>query len=289
MRRLLASIKSLIRVEEIGFFIFFFLIVLTFIDRPQQNLNPINLQKLLLSFTFLLAFLVISIPSRAFKVIRDWLPILFFLSIFLNLHHLIDFLNPKVCDETLMRVDRLIFGVQPSLWMGKFIWAPLTDFLTICYSLFYFYPLPLAVVLYLRKSKASDFRNYATSIILCFYLGFLGYILVPAVGPRFTLQYTQELKGSSFSEDLRSMLNHMESTKKDVFPSLHNAITLLVLLFAWRHERRIFCPFLPLALGLFLSTVYLRYHYGIDVIGGWILGLICFRSGADVNRWWKIS
>jgi membrane-associated phospholipid phosphatase len=40
-------------------------------------------------------------------------------------------------------------------------------------------------------------------------------------------------------------------------------------------------------LGLFLGTVYLRYHYGIDVICGWILGLICFRLGADLNRWWE--
>lgn len=232
---------------------------------------------------------MVSVRGRTFRVIRDWLPVLFFLSVYLNLHHLIDFLNPNDYDEALIRIDQLLFGVQPSLLMERFLWAPLTEFLTVCYSLFYFYPIPLAVVLYLRKSRFSDFRNYATSIILCFYLGFLGYVLVPAVGPRFTLQYTQELKGSSFSEHLRSTLNHMESTKRDVFPSLHNAITLLALLFAFKYEKRIFYPFLPIALGLFLSTVYLRYHYGIDVICGWALGLICFRLGADLNKWWKTS
>ncbi len=287
MRKPLTSIRSLFRIEEIGFFVFFFLIVFSFFFGPQVDSNFFNLQKGLLFFTVFLAFVAISVPGRMLKVIRDWLPVLFFLSVFLNLHHLIDFLNPKDYDQTLIRIDELIFGLQPSVWMERLLWSPLTDFLTVCYSLFFFYPLPLALVLYLRKRRFDDFRNYASSIILCFYLGFLGYVLVPAVGPRFTLQYTQELKGSSFSENLRSALNHMESTKKDVFPSLHNAITLLVLLFAFKHDKRIFYAFLPLALGLFLSTVYLRYHYAIDVICGWALGLICFRLGADLNRWWK--
>jgi len=282
-------IRSLFRIEEIGFFVFFLLIVVSFFPRPQVGSNFVNLQKCLLFFTIFLTFAVISVPGRMLKVVRDWLPVLFFLSVFLNLHHLIDFLNPKDYDQTLIRIDQLIFGVQPSVWMERLLWSPLTDFLTVCYSFFYFYPIPLAVVLYLRKSRIDDFRNYASSIILCFYLGFLGYMLVPAVGPRFTLQYTQELKGSSFSENLRSTLNHMESTKKDVFPSLHNAITLLALLFAFKYEKRIFCVFLPIALGLFLSTVYLRYHYAIDVVCGWALGLICFRLGADLNRWWKTS
>ncbi|MGB2697013.1 MAG: phosphatase PAP2 family protein [Candidatus Zixiibacteriota bacterium] len=198
-------------------------------------------------------------------------------------------MNPNHYDEILIGIDQILFGVQPSIWMEGLISSPLTDFLTICYSFFYFYPLPLAVILYLRKGGFGNFRNYATSIILCFYLGFMGYLLVPAFGPRFTLQYTQELNGSFFSESLRSKLDDMESTKRDVFPSLHNAITLLVLLFACKLHRKIFYLLLPIALGIFLSTIYLRYHYGIDVICGWILGLICFRLGADVNRWWKIS
>jgi len=287
MRKLLSSIKSLFRIEEIGFLIFFFLIFFSFFDQTNKGSGPFDLEKLILFFTLFLMFLVSSSQDRVFKVIRDWLPILFFLSIFLNLHYLIHSLNPNNCDQILIRVDQLIFRIQPSVWMEKFIWTPLTEFLTICYAFFYFYPIPLAVILYLRKSKSFDFRNYATSIILCFYLGFLGYILVPAIGPRYTLQYTQDLKGSYVSVNLRSTIDQMESTKSDVFPSLHNAVTLLVLLFAFKYEKKVFFPFLPIALGLFLSTIYLRYHYGIDVICGWILGLICFRLGADLNRWWK--
>ena len=287
MRKLLSLLKSLVRFEEIGFLIFFFLILFSFFGQSRTNLDPFHLEKLMLFFALFLMILVISSPVRILKVVRDWLPILFFFSIFFNLHSLIDSLNPGDYDESLIRVDQLIFGTQPSLWMEKFIRPALTDFTTICYSLFYFYPIAFAAILYLRKSKFRDFRKYATSIILCFYLGFLGYILVPAIGPRFTLEYTQELKGSSFSENIRSTIDEMESTKRDVFPSLHNAITLLILLFAFKYEKKFFYPFLPVALGLFLGTIYLRYHYGIDLIFGWILGLICFRLGADLNRWWE--
>ena len=289
MRKFFTFIRSYIRFEEFGFFTFFLLIVLSFFNSAPANSHTLKLEKLLLFFTFFSTVVVISISYQSLRVVRNWLPILFFLSIYLNLQHLIDILNPNHYDEILIRVDQVLFGVQPSLWMERLISSPLTDFLTICYSFFYFYPLPLAVILYLRKGGFGDFRNYATSIILCFYLGFVGYLLLPAYGPRFSLHYAQELKGSFFSENLRAKLDHMESTKKDVFPSLHNAIVLLVLLFAHKHQRKIFYILLPLGLGIFLSTVYLRYHYGIDVICGWILGLICFRLGADVNRWWKIS
>ena len=41
-----------------------------------------------------------------------------------------------------------------------------------------------------------------------------------------------------------------------------------------------FC-FLPKALGLFLGTIYLRVHYFVDLVAGFILGLICFAQSAD--------
>ena len=58
---------------------------------------------------------------------------------------------------------------------------------------------------------------------------------------------------------------------RDCFPSGHTEIALVVLLYAWRFERRYFCGLLP-AVGLLLfSTVYLRYHYVVDVLAGALL------------------
>jgi membrane-associated phospholipid phosphatase len=52
----------------------------------------------------------------------------------------------------------------------------------------------------------------------------------------------------------------------DVFPSLHVAISAIVLWFAWRYGPRLFWTLLPFVAGNWLSTIYLRFHYAIDVI-----------------------
>ncbi|HEY7423430.1 MAG TPA: phosphatase PAP2 family protein, partial [Gemmataceae bacterium] len=65
----------------------------------------------------------------------------------------------------------------------------------------------------------------------------------------------------------------------DVFPSLHVLITLILL----DHDRR-FVPrrfrfmMLPAA-GLMLATVYLRYHYVVDLAAGFGLFLLLRRIG----------
>ena len=59
----------------------------------------------------------------------------------------------------------------------------------------------------------------------------------------------------------------------DVFPSLHVFMTCVLL----EHDRREhplrFKGMLPVAVGLMASTVYLRYHYAIDLVAGfgWFL------------------
>jgi membrane-associated phospholipid phosphatase len=56
-------------------------------------------------------------------------------------------------------------------------------------------------------------------------------------------------------------------------------IALIVLYLAWRFEKKLFVFFLPLTLALIISTVYCRYHYVVDVIGGMILTLITIVLG----------
>ena len=55
---------------------------------------------------------------------------------------------------------------------------------------------------------------------------------------------------------------------RDAFPSLHTANAVTVLLVALRHERRLLWVYtLPVA-GLVVATMYLRFHYAVDVVVG---------------------
>jgi membrane-associated phospholipid phosphatase len=81
------------------------------------------------------------------------------------------------------------------------------------------------------------------------------------------------------------MLDSFEGITRDCFPSGHTELTVLVLYYARKFDRRIFWWLLPFGIGIVLSTVYLRYHYVIDVIAGAVLaGAIVVITTPLYNR-----
>jgi membrane-associated phospholipid phosphatase len=61
------------------------------------------------------------------------------------------------------------------------------------------------------------------------------------------------------------------SNRVDVWPSLHCSVSAFILGFAWRHHRAEFRWLLLPVFGLWFSTLYLHYHYFIDVLSGFAL------------------
>jgi membrane-associated phospholipid phosphatase len=120
-------------------------------------------------------------------------------------------------------------------------------------------------------------------------LSFIGYILFPAIGPRSTMThlYTVPLEGSFITDFVRDTLNALEHNKRDCMPSGHTQIVLIVLYLAHRFEKRIFYLFLPIVCFLILSTVYLRYHYVIDLFAGTLFAIACMIFGPRLYRYWS--
>jgi len=58
-------------------------------------------------------------------------------------------------------------------------------------------------------------------------------------------------------------------------------------LFAFKHEKIYAYIFFPFAIALFISTLYLRYHYFIDMIAGFLLAIIIFFIGPAINNYWE--
>ena len=176
-------------------------------------------------------------------------------------------------DGALIAADYALFGVHPTVWMERLISPALTTVLQFAYISYYFIPVSLGVVLVV-KGKHREFESALFGIVLCFYLSYIGYLLVPAIGPRFTLAPLQTigLRAAPFIRGIQDFLNGMEQNKTDAFPSGHTAIALMSLYYARQcGERKLFGILLPVASALIFSTVYLRYHYVIDVIAGFIL------------------
>jgi membrane-associated phospholipid phosphatase len=154
--------------------------------------------------------------------------------------------------------------------MERFIHPLLTAVLQFAYISYYPMAVVLGVTLAVRK-KRKEFDEAVFGIALCFYLSYIGYLAVPAIGPRFTLADIQNrsLDAGPFILAIQETLNTLENTKMDAFPSGHTAVALMTLYYAWKTKERVLAGvLLPMVSALIVSTVYLRYHYVIDVLAG---------------------
>lgn len=223
---------------------------------------------------------------------RDWFPLLLIILIYENLHDLTDLIHPNTLDSKLAELDLLIFGVQPTIWLQQFVHPLLNDYMTFAYGLYFLYPATILGIIY-ATGDLFKFREVALSFVICVVTGFIGYVTVPAVGPRYFLanEYTIQLTGY-ITEAGAKAWNSIETVKRDCFPSLHTAVSTITLVYFRRFKnfykggRLIFYTSLPLIISLWISTVYLRYHWVVDVFAGWILAGICVFISPIFIKWY---
>jgi membrane-associated phospholipid phosphatase len=241
-----------------------------------------------------LELLLKSKVGRLIKIIleflRETLPFAFCISIYTNMHDMVHLVNPNDVDASLIAWDDYLLGFQPAIYLEPFITPELTDFMYFSYSSFLIYILLFTMYLYVKKKKVA-FRETLVSVILTFYIGYVGYVIFPAVGPKFTMSHLFEtsLSGTFITDRLSFLMNYeiSEYTRRDCFPSLHNGVIFLILLFAFKHEKIYAYLFFPFAIALFISTLYLRYHYFVDMIAGFLLAIIIFYLGPVMNNHWE--
>jgi len=203
--------------------------------------------------------------------LHAFLPVLIVPVLFDSMGDIIPWVRPRLFDDLLIRADLFLFGgSHPTVLLERLIHPLLTTVLQIAYISYYPMAVVLGMVLVAREKRAA-FDGAIFGIILCFYLSYLGYLVFPAVGPRFTLAHlqTRDLAAGPLVASIQHTLNVLENTKTDAFPSGHTAVALMTLYYAWKSRERVLAALLlPAVTGLILSTVYLRYHYVVDVIAG---------------------
>ena len=227
-------------------------------------------------------------PSfRVSSLIHGWYVIPMIALTYKELTYLIPCIHPRDLDATLAAIDFRVFGVHPTIWLERFTWPPLTEALQTTYSTYYFLPVVLGVVLW-RAGRFDRFYFWAFIVFLGFYLSYFGYITVPATGPRFLPSIveaqTKPLTGVLFFQTIRAGLDRFEGITRDCFPSGHTELTLLVLYYARKFHRKTFWWLLPFGGGIIVSTVYLRYHYVIDVVAGALLAAVIVMIAKPLHR-----
>lgn len=227
--------------------------------------------------------------SPAVRALRETVPLLACFLIYTNLHDTIGFVNPHDVHHWLVGLDDAIFGVQPCVWAERFITPARTEAMQFLY-LNFFWIAPSTSILLLARRRFPEFRAATLGVLTCFFMGYALYVLFPAAPPRLVLVYefTKSLRGYpvGFSNLSAQAFSLLPVDSRAAFPSLHTAASTVALVYAWRHVRPWFWVLLPFVVGLWASTIYLRHHYFVDLVAGWLLAPAAVWVAPRVDGWW---
>jgi hypothetical protein len=216
-----------------------------------------------------LLLLEIKRPNPTSWVFRNWYPVFYVATCYKEMALFIPAIRRTDADQWLADLDYRLWQAHPTVWLERVHTPVLTEFLQVVYTLFVPAVLLVAAVLWKRR-KYGQFQYYAFLIALGFLVSYVGYLIVPARGPRFLLKHLQHipLQGLWLFQAMQSALDRLESAHYDCFPSGHTELTIL----AWWGSRmvsnRLFKAYFAYTPLIIFATVYLRYHYTIDLLAG---------------------
>ncbi len=239
---------------------------------------------------WLLAWLSHARDSRGVRFLHYWYPVVAVLGAFLELKYIVPAVHnfdDRRYDLALAALDERWFGGVLEL-CRKAAWPPLVDALHLCYWSYFPLPIVLGIGLW-RRGEFVRFRQVVTTLLCAWYLSYLGYVFVPAVGPHHVVDGPRDpaFDGWVVGGVLHKYLMFLEGTMPDAFPSGHALIAMVALLLAWKHHRTLFWWLLPIGTGLWLSTMALRYHYVVDVVGSIAVMPLAFILGKVVFERWE--
>jgi len=226
-------------------------------------------------------------------ILRDWFPFFLLTACYYSLYdNLLLRVNPHTADASLAAIDSALFGTQPSFLLEPYIRPWITEFLNVVYFSHVIVFPTIALYFYLRKERWM-FRRMMMGYLTIFLMAVVSYLLVPAVGPEkfFASQYAHDLRGEILSRGVSYIID-IGRVSHDCFPSMHVGIPLLLTLYLRDHCRKAFVPALVYVAFMCAATIYLRYHYAIDVIAAFVYVPAAYFLNDLILRHWpgeKIS
>ncbi len=302
MKRLKEIFYSLSAINlTIVLFLFFLSVVdIAYITRIPRWWEILLYNLGIFAFIFFVTYEEKNKRKKIYTILQySYLPVMIF-SVFKELYFMTDPINGVIYDWYLIDFDKALFGVHPTYVLYKIANPLLTEILQLAYSSYYFLPIILGVELIKRGEKEkADYMLFM--VFYGFFLSYLGYLTVPAIGPRFTLhdfsKLNSELPGLFFTDFLREQINAGEgvlkntlfpilSVQRDAFPSGHTEVTLIVMYFAIKFKAVSRYFIIPIGILLIFATVYLRYHYVVDLIAGTLFMIYTIWSGKYLFEAW---
>lgn len=199
--------------------------------------------------------------------------------------------NPGSLDLELHQLGLRLFGVEPALAMEPWISRGSTEwFAFFYYGYFFVLALHVLPILFLSRNPRI-LSEFALGLLLVLSIGQSLYVVVPGYGPA---NVTPPL----FSTDLPpgvwwNLVNQLVESagaQKDIFPSIHTAAPSFILLFSFHNREhlpyRYTWPLLAFfVFNIIIATMFLRWHWLVDIVAGLVLAFAAFLGGVHGTRW----
>lgn len=238
-----------------------------------------------------------SKDSKIYEFISNIQYLLGILIVYSLYQFLIKSLHPIDYDNLLISWDVTLLGCHPSDLLAPIVNPYLTEYLQVSYTLFYFLPIFTAVDLYYNNSK--EFDTFLRNILFAYFFSYFLYFILPAIGPRFTIytfqQINLELPGLFLTDILRwfinfgggvtnTAVNPTNIVNRDCMPSGHTMITLVAIFYSFRFQSKMRWLVFIIGISIIFATIYLRYHYFVDIIAGIIFGITSYKIEPYINK-----
>jgi membrane-associated phospholipid phosphatase len=193
-------------------------------------------------------------------------------------------------DHIFVAADQWLFCCQPSLEFCKIIpYTWFNELMNFGYLTYFIMIIGTSLFFFFSNQKLSQ---KTTVIILCSFLFYyIIFIILPVKGPQFYLPYPDNtIPDAGIFRELLKFIQETGEQPTGAFPSSHVGICLINLTLLFRYMRKGFFVLLPIAILLILSTVYIKAHYLIDVVAGFIsapliywLSISCWKKFEKSN------
>lgn len=214
--------------------------------------------------------------------------------VFAHLRTLADEAGLGVHYSYVAEIDGALFGEVPSLWLQRHLYVPGTlgavDVAAVAVYASYFL-VPHLVAFGLWRRNLDAFRRYAIQIVATCYAGLAVAFAAPTAPPWLAgqvgeLPYVARVVKDVVSDDAhRRGYEIVGANPVAAMPSLHMALTVVIVFAAWRLSRAAGIVAGVYAVAMGLSLVYLGEHYVVDIAAGALTaGVVCAAVGSMRSR-----
>lgn len=225
--------------------------------------------------------------AAGMEIVRDWLPQALVILAYKEMGWFALATHSHLLEQRWIVWDRILLDDWRMRAGIEFLGPVVPALLELSYVLVYALPVVSVAILYgLNQKNSSD--TLLTIYLLAMFLCYGQFPFWPSEPPRTVFPGQDLPQITTWVRDFNLWIVGSYGIHTSVFPSAHVSgavVTAFGMAYLFPKRRALIAGYAVYALLVPVATVYGRYHYAIDAVGGAVVGLGAYFLG----RWWTRS